>query len=346
MNTPDRPRRPASPGDADAIETAASEWLALREERPLAPAEQAAFDTWLAADPRHAAAVAELSAAWQTFDGLRAYPHPAAAPADPDFFTRPPAFRRRFAAWSVAAAALLVVGTATFVLTRTTAPDPAPAVAAANRILRLADGSEIELKPGSRVTTHLTATERRVHLVRGEAYFSVARDPARPFVVEADRVAVRALGTAFNVRLAGAAVEVLLTEGQVQVAGPAAAAAAAPLLLVPGQRTLVPTAATAETAPAVESLAPAEIDRALAWQTSRLAFDATPLAEVVAQFNRHHGRTVLTLDPALAALPVSGRFRAGNVDSFVELLESGFSLAVERGPGGDVLLRRASEKKP
>lgn len=344
MNAPDHPRRSTSPAEAEAIEMAASEWLARREEGPLSPTEQTAFDAWLAADPRHAAAVAELAAAWQTFDGLRGYPR-AAAPADPEFFARPPAFRRRPAVWTAAAAAVLVLAAAMFVFQRGSGPDTTPvAVATASRVLRLADGSEIELKPGSRVVPLFTAAERRVDLVQGEAYFSVVRDAARPFIVEARGVAVRALGTAFNVRVEASAVEVLLTEGRVQVAGPTVSASAPPpVVLVPGQRTLVSTAA-AVTEPAVESLAPAEIDRALAWQTSRLSFDATPLAEVVAQFNRHHGRTVITLDPALASLPVSGRFRAGNLESFVELLESGFHLAVERRSNGDVFLHRAGQK--
>jgi transmembrane sensor len=323
-------------GTADAIERRAADWLALREERPLTSAEAAAFAAWRAADPRHEAAVAEFAAAWRTFDALRAYPRPAAAPHDPEFFTRP-----RRASWlrpvlfaTAAAAAVLV---ASLWLPRPAGP---VAAAVASSTLRLEDGSEVELRSGAEVRPEFTAGERRVRLVRGEAHFTVAKNPARPFIVEAGEVAVRAVGTAFNVRLEAAAVDVIVTEGVVRIGAPAAADSAADPVLHAGQRTVFSAAPAAPAAaPVVETLALAELDRALAWQTSRLVFDATPLAEVAAQFSRHTGRRIVLADAALGALPVSGRFRAANLDSFLELLESGFAVAVERRAAEIVLHR-------
>src|SRR5204863_5888557 len=84
------------------------------------------------------------------------------------------------------------------------------------------DGSVVELNRGAVVSAHFTASERRMRLVSGEANFKVAKDPQRPFVVEARGVAVRAVGTAFNVRIDAVSVEVLVTEGVVNVAQPPA----------------------------------------------------------------------------------------------------------------------------
>ena len=162
--------------------------------------------------------------------------------------------------------------------------------------------------------------------------------------VEANGVAVRAVGTAFDVRLVGASVEVLVTEGTVQVHPPVATSAAgsAPTAVVnEGQKTVVSTRSQ-NTAPVVESVPSTVLDQALAWQSSRFVFDAMPLADVVERFNRSGTNTVLVLDdPGLAALKFSGRLRAAPVDRFVEVLEANFGIRAERRSDGRIILRRA-----
>jgi len=335
----------------DAIERAAADWLALREEREFTPSERAAFDSWLAADPRQAAAVAELESAWRTFDRLRKYPRPPGLPADPDFFARARHFRRGAPAFVAAAAAIAVI----VVLWRAPWERRGPAAVAAplvradtSQFLRLPDGSVVEMKAGSEVLPQFVPAERRVLLVRGEAHFTVAKNPARPFIVVAGGVAVRAVGTVFDVRLDASSVEVLVTEGKVQVNSPMLAASSAPVpatLLVAGECAVVATAGeTAAGAPTVAAVAPQEIEKMLSWQASRLVFDATPLVEVVARFNRHlaerHGERLVLLDPELGAMRISGRFQADNVESFVELLETSFGVAAQR-QGGEILLWKA-----
>ena len=91
---PSRLNTTRSPRRAEAIESEAADWLALRAYRPLTLTEQSAFDLWLAADTRHAAAVADLESAWRALDGLAAYPRPAGETDNPDFFARPRTFRR------------------------------------------------------------------------------------------------------------------------------------------------------------------------------------------------------------------------------------------------------------
>lgn len=328
----------------EEIEQQAADWLALCEVRELTPAEATAFVAWRAADVRHQEALNELMAAWRTFDRLQDYPRRFNLPDDPDALSRRRRSRIRLPmAWAAAAAVVLVGALWLRPAGSERAPVGTVAATAATTTLRLPDGSEVEFKPGSEVVPQFTAGERRVRLVRGEAHFTVAKNRAWPFVVEADGVAVRAVGTAFNVRLDTSAVEVLVTEGVVRVGAPAATHAEDVPTLGAGQRTSVATLPTTATTLVVETLAPIEIDRALAWQTSRLVFDATPLSVVVEKFNRHTGRRIVLRDSTLGKLPISGRFRAGNIESFLELLESGFDLSVDRS-GDEIVLRRTSAK--
>ena len=117
--------------------------------------------------------------------------------------------------------------------------------------LDLPDGSVALLNTDSAIDTAFTATERRVRIVRGEVFFTVAKDAARPFVVTAGTVAVRAVGTAFNVQRHHGSVEVLVTEGRVRVTDAAdgrsllpkrETEAVEPPLLAAGERAVVPTA--------------------------------------------------------------------------------------------------------
>ncbi|MDP3073027.1 MAG: FecR domain-containing protein [Opitutaceae bacterium] len=338
-----------APHSAEAIESEAADWLALRAYRPFTQAEQAAFETWLAADSRHAAVVTELESAWRALDGLAAYPRQAGDEDNPEFFTRPRPFRRmRWLAVGAAAAIAFASILKFHPWSRSSMAHDgtSPSVAQQDdaRILRLPDGSLVELRPGSEVAEQFVATERRVRLIHGEAYFTVAKNPTRPFIVDAGGVAVRAVGTAFNVRLDPASVVVLVTEGKVKVNPPGAPTPALPAgsvaeaHLFAGQRTVVTTSVTGiPTAPVVETVSATELEQALAWQGSKLVFDSTPLSQVVAQFNRRNARRLVIGHAELGALRISGRFRADNFDGFAELMESSFGIVITRR-GDDILL--------
>jgi transmembrane sensor len=178
-----------------------------------------------------------------------------------------------------------------------------------------------------------TAAERRLHLIEGELHVTVAKNPARPFIVEVDRVAVRAVGTAFNVRRGHGAVDVLVTEGRVQVEAPAAA-----VPVGQGERARVDTAEPASR-PVVSAATPAEIERELAWQGVRLEFESLPLEAVVAEFNLRNARQLVLGDTAAGQVRVAGTFRADQVEAFARLLEASFGIAVERRAEGAWVLR-------
>jgi len=331
----------------DPVETAAAAWLARRD-RGLTPREQDRYLEWLRADPRHAPAVARLEKTWGALDALTEW-RPSHSPRpNADLLAPPrrPWWRGHFPLLITALAASLVLG---IFLRPRLQRDRGPAPVAAHTVhvipgperLTLADGSVVELNRGGKIETEFTPALRRVRLVHGEAHFAVAKNPARPFVVDAGAVAVRAVGTAFDVRRADASVEVLVTEGKVQLEPPAAATAVAaePTALVAGQHASVASAGDAT--PVIRTLSPAEIERALGWQGVRLEFAELPLAEVVAEFNLRNRQQVVIGDPAVAGVLVGGNFRADNVEGFVRLLSLSFGVAAERRDDQTIVLRLA-----
>ena len=336
----------SSPDPAPApevIEAAAAAWLSLRD-RGMNAAETAEFVRWLQQDPQHAALFAELDRVWKNLDRLAAVPAPADAAPDADLLAprvRPRRLRTLgWAALGAAAAVAILFFNSSPLRPR---PHAAETAVGAFQKFEMPDGSVAQLNTDSAIDTDFSATERRVRVVRGEVFFNVTKDPARPFIVTSGRVAVRAVGTAFNVRARDAAVEVLVTEGRVRVEDlqqgqsvlPSAVATAEPPLLVAGERAVVavPAGASAPshvTATVEKIAAPAAL-RALAWQERRLEFDGVPLAEVVGEFNRYNRHQLLIADPALAARRFSGTFRADGFETLVRLLETDFGVTATRG---------------
>lgn len=337
---------PFPQSNADEVRHAAAEWV-LRQDRGLTAEEQDALSQWLAADPRHGEAFAEQRWGWDELDRLAGIQTTVHALPDPDLLA--PAPRRfPFALWACATglAAVLALG-AFFALNGLEGAD-AEALAAGQLALieqrTLEDGSVVSLNRGADISVHFTAAERRLELLRGEANFQVAKNPARPFVVSAQGVDVRAVGTAFNVRLGRSAVEVLVTEGHVEVAPPAreirgeTVRAVLPVLGV-GQRTVVPLERGAEP-PRVTQLSDRELETRLAWQPRMLDFTEAPLNDIVAEFNRRNNVRLRLADHALEDLRLSAAIRSDNVEGFVRLMESDFGMRAEWRAGEIVLRRR------
>jgi transmembrane sensor len=326
---------PLPPADPEAIEAAAAVWLSLRD-RGMSETETAGFMRWMQEDPRHGEVFAELDAVWRDFNRLAvARPAGAAVPAAGLPAPRLQPRRRKMVLSVLAAAAglaLAYVGAQQYFGPRHTAVTEIGAF----KKIDLPDGSVVQLNIDSAIDVRYTDAERRVQLVRGEAHFTVARNKARPFIVSAGTVAVCAVGTAFNVRLRATAVEVLVTEGKVQVNDPVSggtllapqAAIDTPVLEV-GERALIPLQAQAASPVVVAEVTPLEVERALAWQERRLEFEGTPLAEVVAEFNRYNRHKIVIADPQLETMRFGGTFRADGYEPFVRLLESGFGVTAE-----------------
>ena len=327
-----------------ALAEQASLWLARRD-RGLTPAEQDDYMQWIVADPRHAEAMMQHAAAFERMMHLYEWQPWHTTEGNPDLFA--PRRRMRWWPWaaSVVLAAAAAVGLSFIYSWHAPAAPAVTSYLQVNERLALPDGSRVELKDGSRIVVQYSDRERRVKLTGGEAQFSVWQDARRPFIVEAGGIEVRAVGTVFNVRLADRAVEVLVTEGRVKVnrEPPAATSggSVAEVMLAAGEQTAVPLAVDAvQAAPVVVPATSEQISQSLAWQTPRLQFWETPLAEAVAEFNRLNRFQIVIGDAELGGRLIGGTFRPDNVEGFVRLLETTLDVRSDRRGDHETVLRR------
>jgi transmembrane sensor len=199
----------------------------------------------------------------------------------------------------------------------------------------LSDGTVVQLNTGGAVVEEFTADTRHVTLTRGEAHFAVTKNPARPFIVQAGSLQVRAVGTAFNINLQSAAVDVIVTEGRVQLTTGTPDAPA----LNAGERATLRRAAAGPTL-VVARIGAAAITQTLAWREPLMRLGGATLAELAAEFERATGRRLVLADPTLAELRFGGRFRADDIDGFTHLLATTLDLDVERAADGTIVLRK------
>lgn len=319
----------------------AAEWFAVMR-GPDADAERAAFEDWRQ-NAANADAYARIEASWE----------------DSRFLANRPVGRNRDlsrARRRTPPAALLAAGIAALTLlsasllaqqmgwlgTPGDEPVASTPLAAGDFVTnaRLADGSRVTLDRGTELRDLSTVDERRFLLVRGRARFDVAHDAARPFFVDSGASRVVAHGTVFDVGIEAGTVRVTLIEGSVEVRGRTTGAPAkgAARFLAPGEELLVRSGAVGT--PARASAA------SLAWAEPMISFDAEPIAEAVAAFNRGSGRAVRLEGEGLAALRVSGAFRRDDPQGFADALAASFGLAVEPAKDGSLVLRARPLKAP
>lgn len=310
-------------------EQAAAAWLLRQDAGPWTERDAAEFEAWLAQSPGHRAAYYRFRGAWQEAGKLKAllgqgvaqpqaHAETIANVADAGARRRP---RRRLRRLVIAAGTACTVGLAALAYLLLSSPsDVYETRIGAMQTVALPDGSRLTLNTDSRLRVDMDGSDRRVQLRQGEAFFEVAKDPLRPFVVEAGDKRIIAVGTAFSVRRSGADVRVVVSEGRVRVetAGRPAVAAEAPLL----DAGMV--ARTRGDAVLVQARPPLEIAQNLSWRTGQLVFRGTPMSEVVAEFNRYNTRKLVIEDAAIDGLRVGGIFRATELDAFVSLVQQGF----------------------
>ncbi|MGH7944051.1 MAG: FecR family protein [Opitutaceae bacterium] len=314
------------------IDATAAEWV-TRRTSGLSDIDARRLADWLDSDPRHAEAFLRFARSWSALDRPR-------KTGTTEAFRRALAAagrqRRRTQARVGACLALLAVATSVGWWQHRAGVAPTAASAAQVPVVvvperhALPDGSILEHTSGARYRVAYSALERRIVLESGGGNFEVTHDPARPFVVEARGVGVRAVGTVFSVQIRLARITVLVTEGRVAVARNDTPA---PLLLDAGQRAAVDPAAPASAAFESATATAEEIAAELDWRQPRVEFSRTPLLEVVKILNRHNRVQLTVEDATVAALPVSGRFRADDAEAFLSVLQAGFGVvAIEAGP--------------
>jgi transmembrane sensor len=191
----------------------------------------------------------------------------------------------------------------------------------------------VRLDTNTRVAIAFRGGERRVQLAHGQAFFDVAHDRARPFIVDAGPMRVRAVGTRFDVRRDGADAKVTLVEGIVQVRGDAAHPSA--WTLKPGE------AASLGRAP---SHVTADVAAATSWTTGRVIFRGLPLAQAIDEINRYSPHKIRLEARAVAEVPVTGSFETGDVDAFVSAVSDLHGLIAKKSSDGTIVLDASSPR--
>jgi len=211
-----------------------------------------------------------------------------------------------------------------------------------HRTIPLADGSRIAMNTQTRLRVRFTPHGRDIELIEGEALFSVARDPLRPFRVHARHTIVEALGTRFSIYLGNSGTKIAVTQGRVKVfenLNPT------PVILNPNGLLWTDTVVF-DFSPSPEGLVVSaghearvsqdsfsdfevetrrveleELERRLAWVNGNLFFKGETLGEAVDEFNRYNWRKLKVTDPVIRDLQLGGEFETTNLDGFMEALD-------------------------
>ncbi len=298
--------------DSNSIDAAAALWVVRHRSAALTDEERREFDAWVVADPRHRGAFVRLNAVQTDLRRLMALSAGRREEAErmSGAFHAARITRR----WALAASvASLAVGGGAWLTWQSRGEKYISGVGEL-RAVSLPDGSNMSLNTATETRVHFSEAAREVQLARGEALFEVAKDRARPFVVRSGSLTVTAVGTAFVVRREGGRVDVTVTEGVVELSQSDATSTGTPRRVSANQRAVVTTASSIEVRPIEYQ----EAERRLAWRAGMVAFNGEPLAEAVAEVNRHNRRRIVVADAALAGRPVVGMFRANHIETFAQ----------------------------
>ena len=353
--------------DRETVRHEACEWLVrLDGDEPLLRAEKQQLHQWMGRSPAHRHELVRLAEFWDSSNILTELLIPMHQVVDVQ--------RRNHSLWAfigryfassrggalVAMSLLLVV----FALRGYLFPQPLDATngiyAAAIGELRvetLVDGSVLQINTDSQVQVVYSEQARKIRLLRGEAHFKVAHNVEWPFEVYAAKGVVKAVGTAFSVRVEEESLSVIVTDGRVDLAAPSEVGVvssvsqgvvgeAFPVLervvsLREGEGILFNSASN----PKVHMvLAEREMARQLSWREGYLVFEGEPLTVVVAELNRYLPVQVEIADDSLNDIPIGGRFKVGELEALFEVLETSFSVRVSRSDDRHIQLFSKTNK--
>jgi len=301
----------------ETIEREASAWIERRDMGEWSAETQSQFDAWMEADLAHRIAYWRLEAAWDRTERMAAL-----RPAELRSALRPTAARspRNTFKFAAALGAIAIIGTlSTYYFTQPTYQTFATTLGG-REVLTLHDGSVIELNASTAIRLYDDAKERRVTLEKGEAYFNIQHDAARPFVVTSGNHRITDLGTKFSVRTEEGRLRVALMEGRAEVDN---INSAKPVVLNPGEVAI----ATADSI-SVAKKPIRELADALGWRRGQIIFYHTTLAKAVAELNRYNRKQVVIADGATARLTINGSFPTNGIDAFTQATEQVFGVHV------------------
>ncbi len=335
------------------IDRVASEWLMRRDSAEWSAEDASHLEAWLSSSTIHRVAFLRLELGWEETRRLKAlaagvrgeplpppghwnlspfFDSPRVQEAEPTATVATHPMRRKRSWAATVSAAVVALAFMVWLLWPAGERYVTPVGGIAS--VPIPDGSKITLNTNSQIRVALSTAERRVSLQKGEAFFKVAKDLKRPFVVEAGSRRVIAVGTQFSVRRDGDSVEVVVTEGKVRVEDTTEPVrpdnVAAPVFLTPGS-----IAHAGPKGVLVQRASLTEAEAQLTWRVGVITFRNATLADAIAEFNRYSVHKIVIA--TLASLRIEGNFRSDNVAAFLELLEAGFPVRVAEEPDRTVL---------
>jgi transmembrane sensor len=309
----------------------AAEWFARKRSGQMSAHELRELQAWLDADAEHDFAFRRIAQTWEITRAIATDPEMLAIREDAR--NHHPARVRMLNAAGIGLASLIALGLAGWFAMSTdiirdlfTKPYERQFETAIGevRTVKLADGSIVTLDTGTLMHVRETAGRRTIALLRGQAFFRVAKDVSRPFVVSAGGNDVTAVGTVFDVRVDPDRFKVTLVEGRVIVAAPASVDEDQRTAMIAGwqltawsngERMLAPVSLTAEA-------------HETGWLDGRLTFIATRIGDVAGEMNRYSKKKII-VDSAVSTIPIDGVFKTGDVGGFVRLVTAyGFARVV------------------
>ena len=334
----------------------ACEWVAKMTRGDMSDKERDELHRWLAESPDHEKMLLKASDTWDELDELSElsgmFPIDKVEEAnnvaenDQHGFWQRPVFMPAFATVLIAVVSIGLWG---FLYT---GEEPAE-IGIQGRITTgignykttdLVDGTRVMLNTDTQISANYSDKDedRRVFLERGEAHFDVVSDPARPFIVVVGEKEFRAVGTAFNVQLMPEGVELIVTEGIVEVKFPIMRPSESIdskyslKQVVAGQMLIVDDEVTL-----IDDAGKRVIDKNLSWQQGKLQFDGEPLKQVVNELSRYSTYEFIFADKSAENIPVGGYFDIGNIDELLSVLDEGFGVDVRVDASNQVYISLA-----
>jgi transmembrane sensor len=301
--------------NAHDVRAKAAEWLERRENA--GDSDDEALNAWLAESPAHEIAYWRLEAAWKHADRLSALRRPGLK----EFFR---AGRRWISVAAILGLAIIGAGAVAFLQSGGREQSFSTPVGG-HESITLADGSQIELNTDTELRVAESAHQRLVWLDRGEAYFKIRHNAARPFVVRIGNHRVTDIGTAFTIRRDANQIEVSLLEGRARLETASLWDKSNAAILSSGDLAVAGTHGLSVMKKPLPMLA-----RELAWRSGKLVFDHVTLADAAAQLNRYNHRQVIIADPSVAVLAIDGTFPVNGVGEFAHAAKEVFGLRVEQ----------------
>lgn len=347
--------------DSDgALTNEAAAWFLRIRNDEVSAEDFAQWREWVNSSPAHTEAFDRVSEFWKRSDSMKDLPWPSDEELDNDNYDGieglvPPKSRKmsRWRSLAQVAAMLALVAAAgliaapRFLAPQNSTPDIYETNVAEHQTIDLNDGSKIVLGAMSQVAVDYTSAERNITLMSGEAFFDVAKDPSRPFVVAAGPRSVRAVGTAFNINFSEQVLAVSVVEGTVSIAAmqtneivTAAPAADTPksnvqsnsFLLDDGQELIVSTSDNAE------EIRTFSADVVTSWRTGKLTYIGEPLEKVIADLNRYSDRKILVTEDAINIMRFTGTVFNNDIGHWLDGLDKAFPVRIIFVEDSDLVL--------